>query len=236
MISSSAQHLVGREHVLVDDRRRHPVVSTLTGTCVGLVEVEDHRLVVGRLDRAVGETPVPSRQPLLMLPSRIEEPFGSAISMLRSKVNFTSDDVRSLPLENFRPSCSVQVRVCGSSYLHYSAASPTGSSPSRGSVTSCLVEAVLQVPRAEVVGAGRVERGDRVGRAEDPGRPACFVPAAAVSIAVVATARCERRDKDACPHQRERVPLQLHLVHLTELRPPVSGGQSVRELTRRLPG
>ena len=63
--------------------------------------------------------------------------MGSAISMLRLSENSTSDDVSSLPLENFRPSRSVQVIVCGSSYAHDSAASLTGSSAPAGIVSSC---------------------------------------------------------------------------------------------------
>ena len=60
-------------------------------------------------------------------PSSTEEPFGSAIAMLRSNEYFTSEEVSSLPLENVSPSFSVQVIVFGSSYSHDSAASPTGS-------------------------------------------------------------------------------------------------------------
>ncbi len=55
--------------------------------------------------------------------------------MARSKLYFTSEEVRSLPLENFSPSLSVQVKVCGSSYSHDSAASPTISVELGGTVT-----------------------------------------------------------------------------------------------------
>ena len=56
-----------------------------------------------------------SASPLLIEPSSTEAPLGSAISMLRWNENSTSDDVRSSPLENFAPSVSLQVMVCGSS-------------------------------------------------------------------------------------------------------------------------
>ena len=56
-----------------------------------------------------------SVSPLLIEPSRTEEPLGSAISMLRWNENSTSEEVSSSPLENVAPSGSVQVMVCGSS-------------------------------------------------------------------------------------------------------------------------
>ena len=51
---------------------------------------------------------------------------GSAIAMLRSMLNFTSDEVRGSPLEKVRPEFSVHVNVFGSVYVHFLAASPWG--------------------------------------------------------------------------------------------------------------
>src|SRR5690606_29647296 len=55
------------------------------------------------------------------LASSVEAPFGSAIFKLRSNEYFTSDDVSSSPLENFRPSRNVQTKVFGFVYSHDSA-------------------------------------------------------------------------------------------------------------------
>ncbi len=70
-------------------------------------------------------------------PSSDEAPLGSAIAMLRSKENFTSEDVSALPLENVLSARRMQVTVCGSSYSHDSAASATGVSPPAGIASSC---------------------------------------------------------------------------------------------------
>src|SRR5262245_31427651 len=69
--------------------------------------------------------------------SSTDAPLGSAIFRLRSKLNLTSDEVRSSPLENFRPLRSVHVNVVGSLYLHDWAASPTGLAWPAGTVSSC---------------------------------------------------------------------------------------------------
>src|SRR5690606_32463111 len=47
------------------------------------------------------------------LPSRDDGPFGSAIFSTRSNENFTSLEVRSLPLANFRPDLSLTVYSVG---------------------------------------------------------------------------------------------------------------------------
>ena len=44
----------------------------------------------------------------------------------RSRLYLTSEEVSALPFENFRFGLSLQVKVCGSSYWHDSAASPWG--------------------------------------------------------------------------------------------------------------
>ena len=44
---------------------------------------------------------------------RLDAPFGSAIFMLRSKENFTSELVRSWPLDHFRPDGSLTVYSLG---------------------------------------------------------------------------------------------------------------------------
>src|SRR4051794_18305560 len=78
-----------------------------------------------------------SSSPLLIDPSSTEEPFGSAISMLRWKENSTSEEVSSSPLENVAPCGSLQVMVFGSSYLQDSARSGSGAEPFGGTVISC---------------------------------------------------------------------------------------------------
>ena len=52
-------------------------------------------------------------------------PLASWILIARSKLYFTSADVRGSPLENFSSGLSVHVRVVGLSYVHDFAASPT---------------------------------------------------------------------------------------------------------------
>src|SRR5699024_2198425 len=47
-------------------------------------------------------------------PSREDGPFGSWIFTWRSKENFTSEEVRSLPLANFMPSLSLTSYFVGS--------------------------------------------------------------------------------------------------------------------------
>lgn len=78
-----------------------------------------------------------SRSGSLIAPSSTAEPLGSAICRLRSSEKRTSEEVSSLPLEKVRPSRRVQVMVCGSSYSHDSAASPTGSDSPAGIAISC---------------------------------------------------------------------------------------------------
>ncbi len=56
--------------------------------------------------------------------------------MARSRLYLTSDDVSASPLENFWSGFRVQVRVDGSLYSHFSAASPTMSVCFAGTVRS----------------------------------------------------------------------------------------------------
>lgn len=50
---------------------------------------------------------------LSRLPSNDDGPLGSAMATWRSNENFTSDDVRSWPLANFRPDFSLTVYSVG---------------------------------------------------------------------------------------------------------------------------
>ena len=84
-----------------------------------------------------------------------------------------------------------------------------------------LVEVVLQRGGAEVVGPGRVERGDGVGRAEDPGLADATSCAAAASVAVVTSSPHAARltASGACSDEREEL-LPLHVWSPQMLRQP----------------
>ena len=81
----------------------------------------------------------------------------------------TSSEVSGSPLENFRPSLSLQTYVFGSVKSHDSAASGSGLLPPAGTDEQVLVHVADQLLRAQVVGAGGIERDDLVGRADDVG-------------------------------------------------------------------
>ena len=184
-MSVVGQLVVDREGVLVDDRgggRRQDEHERL----VGLVQVEDHRRVVGRLDGAVGQAPGSSASPLLIEPSSTEEPLGSAISMLRWNENSTSEEVSSSPLENVAPSRQLagdRLRVVVLARLRQ-VGLRVGAVGRDGH--QLLEHVVLEVPRAEVVGAGRVDRRHGFGGAEDPGSTGGGISAVAAVAAVTA--------------------------------------------------
>src|SRR3954452_6832951 len=72
---------------------------------------------------------------LLSEPSSDDGPFASAILVWRSSENLTSSEVSGSPLENFRPSLSVQTYVLGSLKSQLSAASGSGLLPPAGIVS-----------------------------------------------------------------------------------------------------
>lgn len=86
------------------------VVSTLTKVVSGLFR---WKVTVASSGVSMAPAFMPGlfSSPLPMEASRTDAPFGSAILRLRSKLNFTSEEVREWPLENFSPGRSLQVRV-----------------------------------------------------------------------------------------------------------------------------
>src|SRR5215510_12104597 len=69
---------------------------------------------------------------LLSDASSDDGPLGSAILSWRSRLNLTSSEVSSSPLENFCPALSLQTYVFGSVKSHDSAASGSGLLPPAG--------------------------------------------------------------------------------------------------------
>ena len=102
----------------------------------GMVEVEDHRRVVGRLDGAVGQGRVVG----VTVADRAEQHRG-AVGVGDLDVALEREQhVRGgeLVAVGERGTLgSVQVMVCGSSYAHDSARSGSGSEPLAGTVISC---------------------------------------------------------------------------------------------------
>ena len=188
--------------VLVDDRGRRRRQQLEEGR-VRRVQVEDHRQVVGSLDGAVGQ----GRGLLVTVADVVEEHRGTVGVRDLDVALEREEDVgggelvavgeRQALAERAGDGLRVVVGARLGSVTHRLRRA-------RGDREQLLEDVVLNVPRAEVVGTGRVHRGDGLRGAEFPGGAASAavtgVAGAVAVLAVVIAAASGAEGEDQAAH------------------------------------